>query len=397
MAKRLYHPTFEKIFQYKEGGNFYFRHGDTDFCLKTTDVVLADKRRKAQEDMFDTFGVEAYKIKTEVLFPEFLKKKKKEVRSRTFKLYNSIWETYLEPKLGKYPPAKIQQPVWEKFCASTKGVSDFQNHKNLLHQFFVWCAMNGKLKAIPILKNPKHKRRKRKIIPPQHLKLIFGRAHGSLLLFSSMALFMGMRRAEIMTLSWDRVDFDGRSLWLRDQDVKTGEGRQVPLNSVVYGLLVQRLKEQQDAKLKTMWVFPNKKSPKRHASLEGLMTAWRWCLLDCGLAMKAGTEGRKSKYKIVVDYTWHDFRATYEKASHLSKDYTDTQKEKMVGADISVQKRIYVSMGAEDLRGLEEVVTNQIPELTQIIENKTTVQKVQPGNGLGNGILKSSKSGATNG
>lgn len=397
MAKRLYHPTFEKIFQYKDGGNFYFRHGDTDFCLKTSDPTLADKRRKAQEDMFDTFGVESYKIKTNVLFPAFLKKKKKEVRPGTYKLYESIWENYIDPKLGKYPPGKIQQPVWEKFCSSTKGVSDFQNHRNLMHQFFTWCAMNGKMRAIPILKNPKHKRRKRKIIPPNHLVAIFSRARGSLLLFLSMALFMGMRRSEILKLSWDRVDFDRCALRLRDDDVKTDDGREVPMSSVVHHLLVQRLKEQQDAKLKTMWVFPNARTPKRHASLEGLMTAWRWCLLDCGLAEKVKTEGHKSKYKIVVQYTWHDFRATYEKASHKSKEYTDTQKEKMVGADISVQKRIYVSMDAEDLRGLEEVVSNQMPELAQIIGNKTTVQKVQPGNSRGNKNLKISKIGVSNG
>jgi len=55
--------------------------------------------------------------------------------------------------------------------------------------------------------------------------------------------------------------------------------------------------------------------------------------------------------------TPHDLRATYEKFAHVNPNFTDTQREKMVGASAEVQRRVYLnSFTADDLRGLEQVV-----------------------------------------
>lgn len=391
MAKRTYSPENGRLFQYKVDGNFYMRMSDTEICLETNDIDQAIENLKVQDALTKRFGTKAFQKKVGVLFPEFLKKKKKDVRLSTFKLYEGIWRTYFLPsRLPKLYLADVNQKSWTAFCEKNASVKDFQNHRNLMHQFLLWCESNEWITAVPTLKNPKHKRRKRRIIPPEHLKIIFQYANGSLLLFLSMALFQGMRRSEVMKLSWLRVDLPTKSLLLGDEDVKTNDGRHIPLNSTVYQLLLNRLKTQQYETIKTPWVFPHANNPKKHASLTGLMTAWRTCLLHCGLADKVFTTGNKSKYKIVVQYTWHDLRATFEKYSHKSKDYTDTQKEKMVGADIDVQKRIYVSMDADDLRGLEEVVSIQVPELAQIVSRKTNALKVEPGNELGNDLLTNS-------
>lgn len=396
MSKRIYDEN-KRLFRYKVGGNYYTRIGDTELCLETSDIAVAATNLAYQDTLTTRYGAAAYKFKVRDMFPKFLAAKKKELRSSTFQSYEKLWKSYMEKSLGKLYLADVDQKAWDKYCDAHDSVADFQNHKNLVHSFLVWCAQKRHIGSISVLKNPSHKRRRRKIIPPTHLALIFQRAHGSLLLFCSMALFMGMRRTEIITLEWLRADLVGKSITLRDEDVKTDDGRHIPMNSTVYSLLVERLSEQQDAKVKTKWVFPNAASSKRHASPSGLMTAWRWCLLDCGLAEKVPTKGKKSKYKIVVQYTWHDLRATYEKYSHLAQGFTDTQREKMVGADIDVQKRLYVSMGPDDLRGMEEVVTKQLPELSQIIDRKTVAQKVEAGMAVGNKKLSKSESDATSG
>lgn len=397
MSRRLYHPKHERLYQCTKGGNFYIRQGDTEICLETSDVERALANMAMQDALNERFGAAAFKFKTGMLFPKFLGEKKKTIRPSTFELYESIWANHFEKTFGKVAIGNIDQPAWLKFCAKTKSISDFQNSRNLMHNFLVWCEMRRFILAIPTLKNPAHKRRRRRVIPPQHLVLIFQRGQNSLLLFTSLALFMGMRRKEIMTLSWDRVDLEARTILLRDEDVKTDDGRQIPITDVVHALLLKRMAEQQASKIKTDWVFPNAMTSRRHADLRGLMGSWRRCLLDCGLAEKAPTKSKskRRKFKIVVEYTWHDLRATYEKHSHMSRDYSDTQKEKMVGAEIDVQKRLYVSMDANDLRGLEEVVSKQVPELVQVITRKTGARKVETGNGLEKENLKLSGKAVT--
>lgn len=384
MAKRTYAKENGRLYRYTAGGNFYCRVGKTELCLETANLEEALDSLNVQDERTRRYGMRAFNRRVGKLFPQFLKKKKGDVRPRTYDLYEGIWLKHFEKFFGKMLLADVTQKKWTRFCEQAHDVSDFQNHRNLIHAFLKWCMREEHLTAIPTFENPDHKRRRRKVIPPQHLAMIFQRSHGSLLQFVALALFMGMRRSEIMALEWMRVDLVNRTLTLRDEDVKTNDGRQIPITDVVNALLVMRLKEQQDAGIRSRYVFPHADSPKRPADRQGLMGAWRRCLLHCGLAEKVMTVGRKSKYKIVVQYTWHDLRATYEKHSHMSKDHTDTQKEKMVGADIDVQKRLYVSMGADDLRGLEEVVSNQVPELARIVSAKTGVQKVQGGKPVGN-------------
>ncbi len=354
---------------------------------------------RVQSALVSRFGAKAFKFRIGQLFPTFLQAKKAEVRASTYVGYLATWDRYFSKKLGKVYLGDFNQKVWSDFCEQLKKkteVRDFQTHRNLMSHFLVWCLSKEFVMAVPKLKNPKHVRRKRKIVPPEHLVLIFQRAHGRLLLFLTLALFMGMRRDEIMGLDWARIDLKNRSLTLSDSDVKTGDGRHLPMSVIVHSLLVARLKELQDEGLATKWVFPHAKSPKKRASAGSLMTAWRRCLLHCGLAERVKTVGNKSKYKIVVQYTWHDLRATFEKHAHKSLEHTDTQREKFAGAAIDVQKKIYVSMDAEDLRGLEEVVSKQVPEVARIIAGKTVARKVEVGNVVEIENLKTSDIGVNN-
>lgn len=396
MPRRLHHPKIKGIFQYREGGNFYTRiAGAVEVCLETNDPVAAESNLIYQKSLVTRFGVNAYKFTVASLFVQFLKDKKRTLRPKTHEFYTRLWDVYLNPSFGKIKIADVNQRSWDRFCKKNPSLNDFQNYRNLMSGFLVWCSGKGHINALPVIKNPSHKRRRRRIIPPQHLRQIFQQAQGSLLLFLSMALFQGMRRSEIMLLEWSRVDFDRLSLVLRDMDVKTDEGREMPMNETVRKLLVKRLADQQAGRLATKWVFPHATASRKHADLGGLMSAWRRCLLHCGLAERVTTT--PGKYKIVVEYTWHDLRATYEKYSNRALEFTDTQKEKMVGAAIDVQKKIYVTMDADDLRGMELVVSNQVPELAQIIDRKTVVQKVGPGKPGGKTKLAGGENDASHG
>ena len=375
MAKRIKSEINKRLFQLRPNGNYYTYVGGEEITLETNDIDKATKHLTFLDNTSSFFGPAAFKYKVKDLFPIYLDEKKKGVRLSTFKEYEKMWRIFEANKIASVRLAEVTQTVWDAFCDRGKhNISDFQNSRNLMHNFLVWCSRKEFIRAVPSFENPKHKRRKRKIIPPEHLNLLFQNAHGSLLLFMSMALFMGMRRSEIMKLTWKRMDLVERFLILTDEDVKTDDGREVPLNNVVHGLLTQRLKEHQDVRLKSPWVFPNENDPKRHADVGGLKTAWRTCLKRSGLIVES-EDGKK-----IYQYSFHDFRATYELYSNLSKDFTDTQKEKMVGAQIDVQKRIYVSMKAKHLRGLEEVVSREVPELIEVVSKKTAALNLYTGN-----------------
>jgi integrase len=140
----------------------------------------------------------------------------------------------------------------------------------------------------------------------------------------------------------------------RKSEVKTRKGRPLPINDFVHMLLLRRKSQQKIVGTVTNFVFPNAKSPKRHADLSGLKTAFYNIMDKCGF---------KRGY-----ITPHDLRATFEAYAHKAPEFTDTQREKFAGAAIDVQKRTYVHFDAEDVRGLEAVV--QVKGLDKILKTK---------------------------
>ena len=57
-----------------------------------------------------------------------------------------------------------------------------------------------------------------------------------------MAYYTGMRRGEILGLTWDRVDLKKKILYLRPEDTKTDEPRKIPINETLYEYLKQQNK-----------------------------------------------------------------------------------------------------------------------------------------------------------
>jgi integrase len=57
-----------------------------------------------------------------------------------------------------------------------------------------------------------------------------------------LCLFTGLRRTECATLTWDRVDLEGRKLIIDPDHAKTDEEHGLPLPDVVYKILVRRSK-----------------------------------------------------------------------------------------------------------------------------------------------------------
>jgi integrase len=356
VAKRIYHPIHERIFQHKVGGNYYVYVGGKEISLKTSDDKKALENLRFLDDQVEDVGAKAFAWTLGQVLEKFLEYKEPDLRPRTIKEYEIISNTFKKHGFSKTKLAKINQRSWEKFCNKAKTIRDFQNHRNLLHQVLVWSEMKGLLKGVPTIKKPKHKRRKRKVLPPAHMTLLFQAAmisRGNILVYLTFLAFHGPRGGEVRKLKWINVSFEKKSALFTGDTVKTDEEREIPLNDLLIGLLKKHLLKQQDLGIRSPYVFANARDPKRFMSESGFKTAWKTALRKANL--------------LQFGYTPHDLRATYEAWLGKSKEFSSTQKRKMVGADEDVQNRIYITLGADDLRGAENVV--QVPDLVRLLES----------------------------
>jgi integrase len=392
VAKRIYHPKDKELYQRTAGGNFYIYVNGQDHSLGTDDYFEARKKKEYHKAIKSTYGAASFSNKFgDLIIPYFDYLDGTSRRASYIASIKWYWNKYLKSYWENKRLVDFDQIHWDEFCAKTKRkfeVSDFTNHRSTMTGFLNWARGRKFILSWPPVENPDHTVRKRKIIPPDHLALIFRHAPtvqdwradlaernqdvkkypsqrnrnrrdpdklmrfifpGGLRLFLAFYLLQGMRRKEITEMEISRINFKRKSVILLEDHTKTREGREIPLNVFLEGLILERLQLFDELGIKTNCLFPNARDLSRPMTESGFKTTWAKVLEAAELKQ--------------LGYTWHDFRATFETAMAKSKNFTDAQKEKMAGASLDVQHAIYVSMGPDDLRGLENII--QIPEKTE--------------------------------
>lgn len=334
----------------------------------------ANKRKLLRE--IEDLGLAAAKNKFEPAALKYLIDRMKDVkrgdiRQSTYEETETMIKTHLIPFFSSYSLAEIDNPLFHKYMKK-KGRLNFANHRKILSRFLRWARDEKLIKFAPELTIPKQYKkesRQRAVLTVDELESILSNADGDLFLYIAMYLFMGMRRGEIIKLEWSRVDLKNAVITLEGQHTKTNKGREVPINSVVLDLLKARFKNAENKK----WVFPAPRQQTKdpHLSVSGFRKKWAKLMVDA---------------EIERHLTPHDLRATWEKYTHSDTSFTDTQREKMAGASIDVQKRIYVSMKADDYRGLAEAV--KFKGMDKILRKKS---EKNGGNRGGNDARKRTK------
>jgi integrase len=116
-----------------------------------------------------------------------------------------------------------------------------------------------------------------------------GVAGNHLKMAATIAYWTGMRRGEILSLTWDRVDFDEGFIRLDPGTTKTGEGRQIPFIGDLPRVLEDWWRRTRSKYPDCPWVIHYRGRPVR-----SLARAWA---IACS---KAGFKGKR----------FHDFRRT---------------------------------------------------------------------------------------
>jgi integrase len=370
MPKRF--PTEDPDIVMYADGTFYVRVGDRERSLRTKDFKVAQKRKWAMLEKLGRIGKASSVLRCGDVFGDYAKfrrtqkelpvintftgarRGRKTISAGTLKEIEDIWRLHLKSFWNEVRFDKVDEDKWVEYTEEST-VIDLANHRKVFRGFLKWCKKKKYIKFVDDLPVPPVERRERHVLRPHEIRKLFEHSKGSLLLFVSMYLFMGMRRKEIMTLKWSDIHLPENYLVIRKSEVKTRKGRPLPINDFVATLLIARMADQKSKGVKTEFVFPNAKTPKRHADVSGLKTAWGTVMHKCGFPPG--------------HITPHDLRATFEAYAHKANEFTDTQREKFAGASIDVQKKTYVRFNADDIRGLEAVV--QVDGLEAILRNKT--------------------------
>jgi integrase len=129
------------------------------------------------------------------------------------------------------------------------------------------------------------------------------------------ALHTGLRKSEVLSLTWENVDFKRRSITVRAAYAKNGESRSIPMNDV----LTTTLEEVRIQSTATGSVFCSRKgTPYR-----SFRTAF-----ECAVR-KGG----------IPDFTFHDLRHTFASRLVMSGVDLPTVKELMGHKDITMTLR----------------------------------------------------------
>lgn len=336
------------------GKSFYFRgHVDGALCEEklgpvSMGLALAKLKRDDLVLKIRSQGLSGNKLTCGMLLPDYLKERRREhklgeIRDATIKEADDIVNRILIPFFKDILVGEIEDH-WERFRKSF-GKKDPMNSRKVLRHFMGWCRTNKYVKYVPELKLKTRKRRERVNLTEDEVLRLLPCFNENIRLLASICLLQGFRPNEARELTWDRVDFNKGKLILTEQDTKTKTAREVPMNSLVRELLLDR-----KSSSKSAFVFPRRgnsaKPMVRSAYLYDMLVARKKANLDRHVTM-------------------HDLRATFEHWAHANPNFSDTQLEKMLGAKIDVQRRIYVKMGADHLKPLAEAV--QIKGLGEVL------------------------------
>ena len=109
----------------------------------------------------------------------------------------------------------------------------------LLKHLFSYAIREEWLEHNPVskIKMEKENNSRDRVLTPQEFDVLQAHSSTPLQAINTTAYLSGMRRGEILNLTWDRVDLKNGLIKLRPEDTKTREGRLIPLTQELTALL----------------------------------------------------------------------------------------------------------------------------------------------------------------
>lgn len=264
----------------------------------------------------------------------------------TIKSIKAQWKLHLKEYFGNMHLDEVTESEWLKYVSwkraqfywrHKKRVSHknrkFFNDRKYLSMFLNWCHREGYIEKLPKLPVVDPEIKAGKVYSEEEISNLFLHAELNLHLQIEMALTMGMRIGEIMSLEFDQINFKTEVIYLPAEKTKIRQERSFIASEDCLNELRRRL-----ATSTSPFVFPSPKSPLRGAGKWGNKSAWKLC------KKRAGVTGR-----------FHDLRHTF-----LTRAFKESVNPALIchyaGLSLEEAQKTYLHFSIEDTRAVAQLV-----------------------------------------
>jgi integrase len=242
---------------------------------------------------------------------------------------------YLNEYFGDEKVSKIDEKSWESYVAhqmAKKANRLFEHERRHFIMIMRRAHDLGYTRRVIRIKKIKSRLQKGKVLSDDEIAKLLKNAAPALYAQIIMGVTMGLRRSEILFLTWDRVDLDRRVITLRAQDTKIRKARDVPISAQVYEILYAILDKSESGP-----VFPS-----RYDSSEvtkNNKTAWMLCKARAGVKCR-----------------FHDLRHTF-----LTRAFKKNVNPALIcdyaGLSMQIAQRVYLHFTNDDKREIADLVS----------------------------------------
>lgn len=242
---------------------------------------------------------------------------------------------HLMPFFSSMLLEEVSEKDWEKYIVhsflNTPGRKLF-NDRKYFAMLFVYAHKLGLVARVPEFRNPDPPIDVGRAFSDDEISRLLENADQDLEIKILMAYTMGMRRGEVIGLSWDRVDLTKKVITLRAEDTKIRKGRKFGISNAVLKCLAARRRDSDGSP----WVFPSL-SDKNRRQLE-FRKIWTTC------KKVSNVKGR-----------FHDLRHTF-----LTKAFKTSNNPALIchyaGLSLDEAQKTYLHFTVEDTRQIANAI-----------------------------------------
>lgn len=175
------------------------------------------------------------------------------------------------------------------FC-ETAGT--YTRYRTMIRAILNAAKEKGWLRELPKIAAKKSKTKPRDWITHEQWDKLYAELPAHMKPMAAFAVATGLRQANVLGLTWDKVDLARSCVWVEGEDTKGGAAIAVPLSSEAEAIL------QSVQGRHATWVFTFRGKP-----IKEVKTAWIAACIRAGLGRYEGTSYQ--------GFTWHGLRHTW--------------------------------------------------------------------------------------
>jgi integrase len=180
--------------------------------------------------------------------------------------YRRLLERFGGRRADTITAAEVE--AWQSDLMESMSIASTNHHLQLLRAILLRGVTNRRLGRgdVPVMKLENPNNRRVRYLTDDEESRIMAELPGRLRSLAIVAIHTGMRKGELLDLTWGDIDFVSGTIFVRE--AKSGEGRRLPMNSVARAAL-SRLRDERRGRLRARVVNRSEASGFVFAAPEG--------------------------------------------------------------------------------------------------------------------------------